>query len=125
VDVHPMGLLLQGAAPGWRDLRKTKWRLAKGDEQLQMTYASSQPPHHISDEALSELAVCIYQVRHTPFPASQPLGVCVLTMGKVMLENRTRCGVQQRMAAAAVVQCHGAGKAASEGAVAGGRARPL
>jgi hypothetical protein len=56
--------VLQETAPGWRDLRKTKWRLAKGDEQLQVTYASSQPPHHISDEALSELAVCIYQVPH-------------------------------------------------------------
>ena len=48
--------------PGWRDLTKTQWRLAKGDEQLDFTYRSSESPHHISDEALSELALCIYKV---------------------------------------------------------------
>ena len=48
--------------PGWRDLTKTKWRLSKGDEQLNFTYKSSDTPHHISDEALSELAYCIYKV---------------------------------------------------------------
>jgi hypothetical protein len=111
-DERPAGLLLQETAPGWRDLRKTKWRLAKGDEQLQITYASSQPPHHISDEALTELAVCIYQVWHVPLLDSQPCGVCVLTMGKVMLEDRTWCAVQQRMAADALVQRCNAGKAA-------------
>jgi hypothetical protein len=85
VNECPTGLLLQETAPGWRDLWKTKWRLAKGDEQLQITYASSQPPHHISDEALTELAVCIYQVWHVPLPGSQPGGMCMLTMGKVMV----------------------------------------
>ena len=49
--------------PGWRDLRRTKWRLAKGDEQLDASYARSQPPHHVNDEPLSELAVCIYTAR--------------------------------------------------------------
>lgn len=51
-----------GSCVGWRDLRHTKWRLSKGDEQLDFTYQSAPVPHHISDEAMSELAVCIYKV---------------------------------------------------------------
>ena len=53
------------SCPGWRDLSQTKWRLSKGDEQLDFTYHSAPVPHHISDEAMSELAVCIYKVAHT------------------------------------------------------------
>ena len=63
---------LQGdsqAAEGWRDLALSKWRLTKGDEQLDFTYATSDPAHHISDEALSELTYCIYKAR--------PMHLCV------------------------------------------------
>lgn len=48
-----------------RDLTKTKFRLSKGDAQLQTTYRHSQPPHHIP-ETLSELTYCIYVARNAP-----------------------------------------------------------
>ena len=47
-------------------MTQTKWRLSKGDEQLDFTYQSAPVPHHISDEAMSELAVCIYKVLSSP-----------------------------------------------------------
>lgn len=51
---------------GWRDLSRTKWRLAKGDEQLDFTYANAATPHHVSDDCLSELGVCMYKARRLP-----------------------------------------------------------
>ncbi|XP_072997201.1 protein GFS12 isoform X1 [Typha latifolia] len=56
----------ENSTAGWRDLSKSKWRLAKGDEQLDFTYSTSEFPHHVSDECLSELAVCSYKARRLP-----------------------------------------------------------
>ncbi|KAJ0177056.1 hypothetical protein K1T71_007065 [Dendrolimus kikuchii] len=53
----------------WRDLSKSKYRLNKGDRQLDMTYdvtsCSEQIPHHVSD-ALSDITCYVYLARRTP-----------------------------------------------------------
>jgi len=64
--------------PGWRDMRRTKLRLNKGDEQLDFTYGRSEVPHHVSDDVLSELAVCIYKARRLPPPLLQKVGCLLL-----------------------------------------------
>jgi len=55
---------VEGGEAGWRDLTRTKYRLNKGDEQLDITYQSSVP-HHISD-ILSEVTYFVYMARRTP-----------------------------------------------------------
>ena len=58
---------------GYRDLKKSKFRLNKGDRQLDVTYKaalfdSSQegaPPHHVSD-VLSDITYHVYLARRTP-----------------------------------------------------------
>ncbi|XP_063896801.1 WD repeat-containing protein 81-like [Helicoverpa armigera] len=53
----------------WRDLSKSKYRLNKGDRQLDMTYdvssCTDQIPHHVSD-ALSDITCYVYLARRTP-----------------------------------------------------------
>ncbi|GAB6021712.1 hypothetical protein CHUAL_004292 [Chamberlinius hualienensis] len=61
---------------GWRDLTKSKFRLNKGDRQLELTYESLplhtnaygdpiQVSHHVSD-VLSEITYYVYKARQTP-----------------------------------------------------------
>lgn len=51
----------------WRDLTKSKFRLNKGDRQLDLTYESSltQVAHHVSD-VLSSITYYVYMARRTP-----------------------------------------------------------
>jgi WD repeat-containing protein 81 len=55
----------------WRDLTKTKYRLTKGDAQLDITYqhiklgSTETTPHHVSD-VLSEITFYVYMARKTP-----------------------------------------------------------
>ena len=57
---------------GYRDLRKSKFRLNKGDRQLDVTYKAAlldsqdgAPPHHVSD-VLSDITYHVYLARRTP-----------------------------------------------------------
>lgn len=57
---------------GYRDLTKSKFRLNKGDYQLDMTYKGVSPenesnstPHHVSD-VLSDITYHVYLARRTP-----------------------------------------------------------
>lgn len=53
-----------------RDLKKTKFRLSKGDRQLETTFQHSEPPHHIP-EVLAELTYTIYMARRIPMHVLQ------------------------------------------------------
>lgn len=50
-----------------RDLTKSKYRLNKGDSQLDLTYESflTNIPHHVSD-VLSDITYYVYKARRTP-----------------------------------------------------------
>ncbi|KAF9390624.1 hypothetical protein CPC16_004938 [Podila verticillata] len=51
---------------GWRDFTKTKFRLNKGDEQLDVTF-DGPVPHHITD-ILSDITYYVYMARQIPIP---------------------------------------------------------
>ncbi|ETI42279.1 hypothetical protein F441_12533 [Phytophthora nicotianae CJ01A1] len=62
---HPFLPWVTDFTGGWRDLSKSKFRLNKGDAQLDRTFASSAVPHHVT-ESLSEITYYIYSARRTP-----------------------------------------------------------
>ena len=49
---------------GWRNFAMSKFRLNKGDEQLDLTFRS-ETPHHVSDY-LSDITFYVYLARITP-----------------------------------------------------------
>ncbi|KAG0198912.1 WD repeat-containing protein 81 [Mortierella sp. GBA30] len=51
---------------GWRDFSKTKFRLNKGDEQLDVTF-DGPIPHHITD-ILSDITYYVYMARQISIP---------------------------------------------------------
>ncbi|KAI8069130.1 uncharacterized protein B0P05DRAFT_495339 [Gilbertella persicaria] len=51
---------------GWRNFTQTKFRINKGDEQLDFTF-DGPVPHHITD-ILSDITYYVYQARKTPIP---------------------------------------------------------
>ncbi len=72
--VMPWVMDFTSPASGLRDLTKSKYRLNKGDRQLDLTYdvatfGTSQEnvhvPHHISD-VLSDITYYVYKARRTP-----------------------------------------------------------
>ncbi|KAI9478319.1 MAG: hypothetical protein EXX96DRAFT_595686 [Benjaminiella poitrasii] len=56
----------QTVEDGWRNFKKTKFRINKGDEQLDFTF-DGPIPHHITD-ILSDITYYVYKARRTPIP---------------------------------------------------------
>ncbi|KAJ1969399.1 hypothetical protein IWQ62_000652 [Dispira parvispora] len=54
----------QRVEDSWRDLTRTKFRINKGDEQLDITF-EGPTPHHIPD-ILSDITYFVYMARRTP-----------------------------------------------------------
>ncbi|KAI8599116.1 hypothetical protein EDD21DRAFT_308451 [Dissophora ornata] len=70
-NVHPIfpwvtDFTGSGVHHGWRDFSKTKFRLNKGDEQLDVTF-DGPIPHHITD-ILSDITYYVYMARQIPIP---------------------------------------------------------
>ena len=53
----------------WRDMTQSKFRLTKGDMQLDITFGS-EDPHHVTD-ILTDLTYYSYLARRTPIPVLQ------------------------------------------------------
>jgi WD repeat-containing protein 81 len=65
IDLRPdnIGNLLSEKSPYWRDLSRSKFRLTKGDDQLDHTFQNLR--HHIP-ETLSEITYTVYRARALP-----------------------------------------------------------
>lgn len=76
---------------GWRDLTMTKFRLKKGDAQLDQSYAKAHPRHHIP-ESLSDLTLTVYLARRLPLQVRRKLtGVRWLSPGGFAKSRLTVC----------------------------------
>lgn len=64
IDIRSdIGNLILEKSPYWRDLSKSKFRLTKGDDQLDHTYQNLR--HHVP-ETLSEITYTVYMARVLP-----------------------------------------------------------
>lgn len=71
-QIMPWVIDFTSKSGNWRDLTKTKYRLTKGDAQLDITFQHIKNnaecnaiPHHVSD-VLSEITYFVYMARKTP-----------------------------------------------------------